>query len=94
MARPKNPRKRDHIRMIVAVTKEMHEGVRQIAEKKTLETNGVINYTISMVVREALEEKITKELGEDALDRIRKELVQKGELHDPLAEEELAREKE
>ena len=92
MARPKNPHKKDFHRAIINIPKEMHEALRRIAEKKTTETNGVINYTISMVGREAFEEKIEKELGKGALDEIRKELVQKGEIKDPLAEEELSRE--
>ena len=43
--------------------KEMHEALRRIAEK-TNETNGVINYTISMVGREALNNH-RKELGKE-----------------------------
>ena len=91
MARPKNPRKREVQRIIIAVPKEMHEALRRIAEKKTNETNGVINYTISMVGREAFEQIIEKELGKGALDEIRKELVQKGEMSDPLAEGEISK---
>lgn len=92
MARPRNPRKKDLHRTIIAIPKEMHEALKRIAEKKTNETNGVINYTISMVGRESFEEKIEKELGKGALDEIRKELVRQGEIHDPLAEEELSQE--
>jgi hypothetical protein len=92
MARPKNPGKKDLHRTIIAIPKEMHEALRRIAEKKTNETNGVIIYTISMVGREAFEEKIEKELGKGALNDIRKELVRKGEIQDPLAEEEISRE--
>ena len=66
MARPKNPGKKDLHRTIIAIPKEMHEALRRIAEKKTNETNGVIIYTISMVGREAFEEKIEKELGKGA----------------------------
>ena len=77
--------------MIIAVPKEMHEALRRIAEKKTNETNGVINYTISMVGREAFEQIIEKELGKGALDEIRKELVQKGEMSDPLTEGEISK---
>lgn len=76
MARPKSDRKKETHRLILAVPKEMHEAIKRIADKKTDEHNGVINFTVSMVGRQAFEKLIEEELGKGALEQIRKELEQ------------------
>jgi predicted transcriptional regulator len=73
VARPKGNGKKKH-RLIIAVPPEMHEALQQIADKRTSENNGVINYTVSMIGRQAFEQLIEKELGKGALQQIREKL--------------------
>lgn len=86
--------KKGYIRQITTIPVEVHEAIKRIAYERTRENGGAVQYTISDICREAMFQKIEWERGKEFLNEIRRELVLRGKIDDPLMEEEIRSEVE
>lgn len=50
--------KMEEKRFLITLPVQMHEDLRRVAEERTIESGGVVKYSLSMVAREAIKKII------------------------------------